>query len=253
MPDARRTHLRQESDSAEVIERIMQRHPQIAIVRAITRQRFGAAIACDGERALLRLLDFILVEGPVDEPFAAVVRGALHAGSYLTSSNARWYDAMLAGPTLIPERRLRALYTWRDRDRIRRIVDQAGIVVTAITARDKAEIRALPWAEGVFDSYRDDRHQTAAGFGYCVRHGGRIVSLCTSFCDGPDGVEIEVDTDPDHYGRGFAKSACKRFLAECANRGVTPLWDASNAASERLAISLGFEKTRDYESLYFST
>lgn len=242
--------MRQED--AALIERIMQRHPQIAIVRAITRRQFGTVIAYDGKRALLRLHDFLLVEGPVDESFAAAMRGALRAGTYLTSSNRLWYEATPAAPALVPERRMRALYTWTDRDRSRQIVEPDGAVVTAIRAGDKAEIRALKWAEGVFDSYRDDRHHTAAGFGYCVRTGGRIVSLCTSFCDGPDGVEIEVDTDPDHQGRGFARLACKHFLAECVDRAVTPLWDASNEASERLAASLGFEKTLDYESLHFN-
>lgn len=103
------------------------------------------------------------------------------------------------------------------------------------------------WSEdqiGVFAGVDDF---LARGFGFAlVGADGALLSGCTSFCPQADGFDVQIDTHPDHRGRGYAACVGAAFVLECLRRGKCPHWDAANPRSLRLAERLGFRMTDAY-------
>ena len=56
--------------------------------------------------------------------------------------------------------------------------------------------------------------------------------------------EIGINTLKQYRNQGFAKDACSCAIREITKQGKIPIWstDASNIPSQKLAVSLGFEK-----------
>jgi RimJ/RimL family protein N-acetyltransferase len=75
-----------------------------------------------------------------------------------------------------------------------------------------------------------------------VLHRGRPASICYAAAVADRRAEIDVLTLPEFRNLGAGKFAAMRFIAQCFERGLVPLWDCfiNNAASMRLSRSLGF-------------
>ncbi len=81
-----------------------------------------------------------------------------------------------------------------------------------------------------------------------VRHLFDSEHWCTAefVSDGKCGIGIE--TIPAYRGRGFATVTASAFLEHCAERAMTPLWDAwvRNVPSAAVAEKVGLEKVETY-------
>lgn len=86
------------------------------------------------------------------------------------------------------------------------------------------------------------------GFGFVAHDDETIVCWCTaeSVSDGKCGIGIE--TVAAHRGRGFATLTSSAFTEHCAERGITPYWDAwrANLPSVAVAQKLAFRKAETY-------
>ena len=105
---------------------------------------------------------------------------------------------------------------------------------------------AEPWSEdqmGVFLTVDDFM---ARGMSVALTRDGALLAGCVGFLRHKDGYEIQIDTHPDHRGKGYATCVGAAFLLEMAARGMKPYWDAANPASFRLAEKLGFRFQRAY-------
>lgn len=89
-------------------------------------------------------------------------------------------------------------------------------------------------------------------------HGVIINDKLVSATDAPDMPfmskqvqEIGINTIPIFQGKGYAKSACLSCIHEMIDVGICPQWstDISNIASQKLALSVGFENYFDNVSL----
>jgi predicted GNAT family acetyltransferase len=87
------------------------------------------------------------------------------------------------------------------------------------------------------------------GIGYCVVHHNRIVSAATSMAASRRAIDIEIETVPGYRKQGLATVAGAQLVAYCLERGIEPCWLAANAASERLALRLGYVRGDRYETL----
>lgn len=87
-----------------------------------------------------------------------------------------------------------------------------------------------------------------AGFGFVAHDGTTIASWCTAeyVSDGKCGIGIE--TVKAYQGRGLATRTAHAFVTHCAERGVTPHWDAwaDNAPSLAVARKVGFREVDTY-------
>ena len=88
------------------------------------------------------------------------------------------------------------------------------------------------------------------GVGYCILHNGQIVCGASSYSVYDDGIEIEIDTHPDHRRKGLATVAAAALILECLDKGVYPSWDAANLDSVALAQKLGYVLEEAYDAYY---
>ncbi|MGL5084351.1 MAG: GNAT family N-acetyltransferase, partial [Clostridium sp.] len=82
---------------------------------------------------------------------------------------------------------------------------------------------------GSVDNYIDK------SVGYCIIHEGQVVCGATSYSVYDDGIEIEIDTHPEHRRKGLATVAASALILDCIKRGKYPSWDAANLESVDLA------------------
>lgn len=235
------------------LKHIMQPNPQHWTVCSILEDGYGSVLMENNRSVCLKVTDFYFVEGVFDAAFADELCARLSSSFILTSSNAAWYAHMAKKKPA--KEALRQMYIWRaNADAIKQLAFyraalKPGYAFQAIGPVEMTQIENLDWASGVFDSYRNAGDYLERGFGYCIKDAGKVVSLCTSFSASKEGVEIEVDTDPAYQGQGLAKSVSACFVHEAYQRGMAPLWDATNAASVKIAEALGFSFIKRYTSL----
>lgn len=86
------------------------------------------------------------------------------------------------------------------------------------------------------------------GFGFCIVRDQRVVAECVSIFRGNGFAEIDIATDPDYQGKGFAWLVATYFIEHCMENGITPCWDCNmdNMPSQRLASKLGFAHPVEY-------
>lgn len=231
---------------------IMQANPQPWTIASILNRGYGKVLLADTERACLQIGCFYFIEGPFTISFAQQWVAQLTKPAIVISSNPLWYEYCLQHTNIGLQTTKRCLYLWNQqtRDLAQYFeLQQPEYRLSIMDAQACQQILQLPWAEGVFDSYANYSNFLQQGFGFCIYHADKIISLCMSFAESEQGVEIEVDTDPDYQGQGLAKVVAANFIAEAIERSLTPLWDASNPASAKIAAALGFNKGKDYLAL----
>ena len=90
------------------------------------------------------------------------------------------------------------------------------------------------------------------GVGYCISHNGQAVCGASSYSVYDGGIEIEVDTHPDHRRKGLATVASSALILDCLDRGQYPNWDAANLESVNLAQKLGYILEESYDTYYIN-
>lgn len=100
-----------------------------------------------------------------------------------------------------------------------------------------------------FDSIDDYINR---GVGFCILYEGRVVSGASSYSIFDDGIEIEVDTHPEHRKKGLATVAAAALILYCLKNGLYPSWDAANLISVALAQKLGYVLDKPYDTYYVS-
>ncbi|MBQ2582091.1 MAG: GNAT family N-acetyltransferase [Ruminococcus sp.] len=113
------------------------------------------------------------------------------------------------------------------------------------------ECRKSSWAYSFVSNFSDYKEFEQHGFGFVIKHLGKIVSGTSTYCYYSRGVEVEVSTDKEYRMRGLAKVTAARFILECVDRGLAPNWDARNMASVSIARKLGFVLHDTYTAYEF--
>jgi hypothetical protein len=235
------------------LQKIMCNNPQKWTVSSILNYDYGNILLFDDQRALINLIQFYFIEGPFLESFGHQLTKLITPPAVIISSNHNWYDFWTNNTTDSFEHSSRRMYLWSGNDELLAPYlerKKTSYIVKPIGEPEAIQIKDLSWSEDVFASYEGIAGFLARGFGYCIAYQNHIVSLCMSYAHSEYGVEIEVDTAPLYQGRGLAKIVSAHFIAESLRRGITPLWDSSNQASDNVAQSLGFKLLQAYESIW---
>ncbi|MBZ9622658.1 GNAT family N-acetyltransferase [Clostridium sp. FP2] len=88
------------------------------------------------------------------------------------------------------------------------------------------------------------------GLGFCILHKGQVVCGASSYSVYDGGIEIEIDTHPDHRRKGLATVATSALILDCLHRGKYPSYDAANLESVALAQKLGYVLDESYDTYY---
>lgn len=75
---------------------------------------------------------------------------------------------------------------------------------------------------------------------------GRTSRGASTYAYYEGGIEIEIDTAPEHRQRGLATACAARLILTCLDRGLYPSWDAANPTSAALAEKLGYRPAGAY-------
>jgi GNAT superfamily N-acetyltransferase len=91
---------------------------------------------------------------------------------------------------------------------------------------------------------------TRSGIGFCIVDGDKVASQAGSFMPPTKYLEFQVNTDPAYQNRGLATLVSAKLLEFCLLEGYTPVWDAHNDYSIRLAYRLGFSNPQKWDCFF---
>lgn len=100
----------------------------------------------------------------------------------------------------------------------------------------------------LLDSYVSMDDFLARGVGYVVLCEGRVVASATSAVSSSRAIDIDIEVAPAHRRKGLGAAVGAALALECVQRGIEPLWLASNDISVRLARNLGYVASGEYET-----
>jgi GNAT superfamily N-acetyltransferase len=100
----------------------------------------------------------------------------------------------------------------------------------------------------LLDSYASMHDFLARGIGYVVLHDGRVVGSAASAVSSSRAMDIDIEVAPTHRRKGLGAAVSAALALECVQRGIAPLWLASNDISVRLARKLGYTACGEYET-----
>lgn len=96
-------------------------------------------------------------------------------------------------------------------------------------------------------------HYLSHRFGFCLLQGDAITGWCLSEYNTADRCEVGIETVEDYRRRGVATVTAAALVEHALAQGMRRIgWHcwASNAASAATARKAGFEKVRDYPTLF---
>lgn len=102
------------------------------------------------------------------------------------------------------------------------------------------------WSRDFCSNFRDKDDFLDRGIGVGAVHNGVLISGAASYSVYDGGIEIEIDTKPEHRNRGLATACGAALILECLDKGIYPSWDAQDLRSVHLAEKLGYNLDRPY-------
>ena len=114
---------------------------------------------------------------------------------------------------------------------------------------DKTLYHVLPreeWSKDLCSQFASAEDYLRQGIGFVAMYGEKAVAGASSYTVYRDGIEIEVDTHPQHRRRGLAQAVSASLILECLRKGLYPSWDAASETSLHLAQKLGYQPAGAY-------
>lgn len=105
---------------------------------------------------------------------------------------------------------------------------------------------AEKWSRDFCANFKNEEDFIRRGMGAAVVMDGRLVAGASSYSVYSGGIEIEVDTLPEHRNRGLASACAAALILKCIDSGCYPSWDAHDLRSVHLAEKLGYAMAGPY-------
>jgi GNAT superfamily N-acetyltransferase len=80
------------------------------------------------------------------------------------------------------------------------------------------------------------------GIGYCAIHKDRLVGGVATAINSNHAIQFQIDTIPEYRNRGIGTVLGAHIILYYLEKGIEPHWETADAASEHLAIKLGYEQ-----------
>ena len=121
-----------------------------------------------------------------------------------------------------------------------------GYILTPFNEDTYNQSKNESWSQDFCSQFADYQDYQARGVGVAVLHQGRLVAGASSYSIYHGGIEIEIDTKPEHRRKGLATACGAALILECLNRVLYPSWDAHDLRSVALAEKLGYHLSHPY-------
>lgn len=141
-----------------------------------------------------------------------------------------------------------------DREHLQRLVAALPrtMQIAPIDAALYHRIMQSGWARDFCSQFGTAEQFAKDGLGFVALLNGEIVGGASSYIRYNNGIEIQVETHPDHRRMGVATACSARLILECLSRGLYPSWDAANRTSVHLAEKLGYREKGAYRVWYLN-
>lgn len=207
------------------------------------------------KNALVCQNPFHFIGGKLNTKFAEDIVCYLPQGAILICDDPEWYGFIQTFPK-IKSRRLTRYKFYRDKNHfdLNKLKEYSESLPEGYTIeymnRDFSHDSFLSDLSkdllGVFDSTDDYLEK---GCGFIVLYEERPVCGASSFSRYDTGIEIQVDTHPDHRKKGLATAAAAKLMLHCFSNNIHPNWDAENLLSVKLAEKLGYIMKSPYSAM----
>ena len=137
-----------------------------------------------------------------------------------------------------------------DEEKLRQAVSSAPAAIVPIDEALYHKCLEAPWSRDLVSRYESWEIYSRLALGFVAVSEGEILSGASCYCTYARGIEVEIDTHPDHRRKGLAFGCGAALILECLNRGLYPSWDAANLASVALAEKLGYRFSHEYPVYY---
>lgn len=107
-------------------------------------------------------------------------------------------------------------------------------------------LMAEDWSRDFCAAFDSPADCCERGVGVVAMYDGAPVAGAGSYCVYQGGIEIEIDTRPDHRRKGLATACGAALILACLDRGLYPSWDAIDQRSAALAEKLGYHRGQPY-------
>lgn len=226
------------------------------LMRAVLEGHLGEAFADDPVRPRVAELSFAGVHfygGDAGHPLARAIVDQLPVDQVVAACTPPWRALLDAafGPRLITlpatDYDARSL----DRAHLERLAARlpAGYDVRRMDLDLASRVETELQTEDHVHFFGSPEYFCEHGVGFCVLFEGRIVSAASSGAFHNEGIEVQINTLPEHRGRGLATAVAAHLLLYCLERGLDPHWCTSNPVSGRLAERLGYTRGEPFELL----
>lgn len=108
------------------------------------------------------------------------------------------------------------------------------------------QLKAKEWSRDLVSQFPTWEDYRAHAVGTAALCADEPVCGASTYAYYEGGIEIEIDTAPEHRQRGLATACAARLILTCLDRGLYPSWDAANPTSAALAEKLGYRPAGAY-------
>lgn len=124
-----------------------------------------------------------------------------------------------------------------------------GYALRRIDAELYAEAKAQYWCRDFVSQYKSAEDYLSRSLGVAAIFEGKMVAGASGYTCYSGGIEIEIQTLPEHRRKGLALACASQLILDCRARGLYASWDASNLDSVALAQKLGYRLRGAYTTL----
>ena len=188
--------------------------------------------------------DFLFLSGTADPVFLRELMSALAPVSLiLRGVTGDWADAV---KTVLPEAEQYSRYRVGkgafDRAVLERFAQALppGYRLEPMEAGWYGQLLSQEWSRDFCSLFKSEEDYAQRGLGVLVVQGDLPVAGASSYAVYPQGIEIELDTSPQHRRKGLARAAAAALILRCLEQGLEPHWDADNLTSVHIAEQLGY-------------
>lgn len=243
-----------EKNILEEVKVLFKHNPAQTIVEAILNCGKGEVfIIYNVDRLLsaaIKLGDFFLVEGDLAGGEGYIDLFQPHCE--VISSNTKWYelinsiwvDSVKNKRTLLNAENL-------DESNIKEILSSIpeGCYLQRINVNMAKKLLKERWSRDLVSNFNSPEEFEENGIGFVILNGLKVVGGASSFSILKDGIEVEVDVNPQYRKNGYGTIVSAALIDYCIKMNLNPHWDAMNIASVKIAKRLGFVEEKVYETL----
>ncbi|MGL4773888.1 MAG: GNAT family N-acetyltransferase [Clostridium sp.] len=200
--------------------------------------------------AVLKIGDFVLIDGDLTggEQYLDIFQTHFE----IISTNSKWYELIeYSWGDTITNRRTILSSDELDEEKIEEILSNipTNCYLQKINENMAKRLLKENWSRDLVSNFNSVEEFVEKGIGYVLVDGMKVVAGASSFSVLSNGIEVELDVNPNYRRRGYGYIVAAALVNHCIKSNLVPHWDAMNVASIKIAKKLGFKEARTYETL----